>query len=114
MVRSAALGLSLLLAGAAACHPRPRVSGRDEVHSALGASLDRYLSALTPFGFSGSALVAKDGEILLDKGYGLADRAKNRPYTAGTIFDRDPRQRLARRPPGDLRPPDVRKRDEDR
>jgi len=62
-------------------------SGRDEVHGPLGEALDRYLSQLEVFGFSGSALVAKDGQVVLNKGYGLADRAARRPYTSSTIFD---------------------------
>jgi CubicO group peptidase (beta-lactamase class C family) len=86
-VRNSVLLVALLAGGAVGCHHRPAVSGRDEVHGALGASLDRYLSALAGFGFSGSALVAKDGEVLLNKGYGWADRAHHKPYTAGTIFD---------------------------
>jgi CubicO group peptidase (beta-lactamase class C family) len=37
--------------------------------------------------FSGSVLVAERGEILLEKGYGLADRAQGRANVAGTLFD---------------------------
>jgi CubicO group peptidase (beta-lactamase class C family) len=53
----------------------------------VGAELDRYLSRLAAYGYSGSALVAKGGRVLLHKGYGLADRARGRPYTAETLFD---------------------------
>jgi CubicO group peptidase (beta-lactamase class C family) len=53
----------------------------------VGAELDRYLSRLAAYGYSGSALVAKGGRVLLHKGYGLADRAQGRPYTADTVFD---------------------------
>jgi len=84
----------LLFSGTAACGQQKSVpaaavtiSGRDEVHGPLGEALDRYLSQLEVFGFSGSALVAKDGQVVLNKGYGLADRAAKRPYTASTIFD---------------------------
>jgi CubicO group peptidase (beta-lactamase class C family) len=52
-----------------------------------GAELDRYLSRLAAYGYSGSALVARGGRVLLHKGYGLADRARSRPYTAETLFD---------------------------
>jgi CubicO group peptidase (beta-lactamase class C family) len=89
-----ALGLILcLFSGTAACgQQKPpaavaALSGHDEVNGPLGTALDRYLSQLETFGFSGSALVAKDGKIVLNKGYGLADRAKNQPYTSNTIFD---------------------------
>ena len=36
----------------------------------LERKVDEYLSRLEPFGFSGGVLVAKDGEIVLEKGYG--------------------------------------------
>jgi len=53
----------------------------------VGAELDRYLSRLAAYGYSGSALVARGGRVLLHKGYGLADRARGVPYTAETLFD---------------------------
>jgi CubicO group peptidase (beta-lactamase class C family) len=51
------------------------------------AELDRFLSRLAAYGYSGSVLVAKGGHILLHEGYGLADRAARRPYTPETLFD---------------------------
>lgn len=56
------------------------------VHGELGHRLDEYLSRITPFGFAGAALLAKDGEIVLNKGYGLANRADKVPNTAQTVF----------------------------
>lgn len=52
------------------------------VAAELGAKLDRYL---TESGFQGSVLVAKDGEVVLMKGYGLADREKAEPYATDTL-----------------------------
>ncbi|HEV7515825.1 MAG TPA: serine hydrolase domain-containing protein [Thermoanaerobaculia bacterium] len=78
--------LVLLLAAAAACRPAGAGS-RGEVHGPLGESLDRFFSRLEAFGFSGSALVAQGGRVVLDKGYGLAGREHGRPYTARTMFD---------------------------
>jgi CubicO group peptidase (beta-lactamase class C family) len=57
------------------------------VKGPLGMSLDRLLTALEGYGYSGSALVAQHGEVILDKGYGLADRGRNLPFTADTLFD---------------------------
>ena len=57
------------------------------VKGPLGASLDSYLSDLTHFGYSGSVLVAQHGEVILNKGYGLADRARGTPFTSDTVFD---------------------------
>jgi len=52
----------------------------------LRAKIDEYLSRAAKTGFSGALLVAKGGEIILSKGYGLANRGKNIPVTSQTIF----------------------------
>lgn len=52
----------------------------------LGAKLDGQMRQLTDKGFSGVLLVAKDGQIVLEKGYGLANRENKTPYTAETVF----------------------------
>lgn len=49
--------------------------------------LDDLFSRLADHGFSGSVLVARHGEILLRKGYGLADRKAGTPVTPETAFD---------------------------
>jgi CubicO group peptidase (beta-lactamase class C family) len=51
------------------------------------AAVDQYLQRMAAFGFSGAILVMQDGKILLEKGYGLADRARNVPVTPDTLFD---------------------------
>src|SRR5215203_4845853 len=53
----------------------------------LGATLDEYLRRATANGFSGAILVAKDGKMVLRKGYGWADKNNKIPITAETIFD---------------------------
>jgi CubicO group peptidase (beta-lactamase class C family) len=63
--------------------PDPRSGFADKV--------EQYMERLEAWGFSGVLLVAKNDEVLLRKGYGLADRATNRrvavdtPYTVGSI-----------------------------
>jgi CubicO group peptidase (beta-lactamase class C family) len=53
----------------------------------IAADIDRQLSQMTERGeFSGSVLIARDGKILLSKGYGLADRENNIPNTPQTQF----------------------------
>ncbi len=52
----------------------------------LGTKLDTYLTRITPFGFSGALLAAKDSEVILNKGYGMAVRSKGIPNTAQTVF----------------------------
>ncbi|MDX1546381.1 MAG: serine hydrolase, partial [Rhodothermales bacterium] len=60
----------------------------EHVAGELGRRLDAYLRAQSEAsGFAGSVRVVKDGAMVLDKGYGLADRAQNLPNTATTVFD---------------------------
>ena len=56
------------------------------VRGVPGSKLDNYLTRITPFGFSGALLVAKNGEIILNKGYGAAIRSSETPNDANTIF----------------------------
>ncbi len=56
-----------------------------EVKSEIGKNIDRYLSGMEALGFSGAIIVSEGDEVLLYKGYGLADRETRRPYTSNTI-----------------------------
>jgi CubicO group peptidase (beta-lactamase class C family) len=56
------------------------------VEGELGARLDHYLTQITPFGFSGAVLVASDGEVVLNKGYGMAVKSQGTPNTSQTVF----------------------------
>jgi CubicO group peptidase (beta-lactamase class C family) len=58
----------------------------ETVQGATGATLDDYLKRVEAFGFSGALIVEKDGKIILSKGYGWADRAKNVKNTTDTPF----------------------------
>ncbi|HEX8691898.1 MAG TPA: serine hydrolase [Longimicrobium sp.] len=53
---------------------------------AVGARLDSVLTRYADYGFSGVVLVARGDRVLLEKGYGLADRERGIPMTAGTRF----------------------------
>ncbi len=87
------VAIGLLLA---ACAPAPTAVPPTAVPAAvptvtpvadLGQALDAQLAGLAEQGyFSGSVLVARGGEVLLSKGYGLADREKNLPNTDQTKF----------------------------
>lgn len=59
----------------------------DVVKGRLGKELDAFLTRLSREGYSGAALVARDGEIVLRKGYGLADRERKVANTAATHFN---------------------------
>jgi len=74
----AVVGATLLLG---ACTPAEKSPIR------LTDKIDEFLLQQTERGlFSGSVLVAKEGEILLEKGYGFADREKRVPNTPTTQF----------------------------
>lgn len=66
--------------------PNPSAA-RLVIRDDLAAKLDQYLTRMTPFGFSGSVLVAKDDRILSNQAYGMADRANKIPNTIDTLFD---------------------------
>jgi CubicO group peptidase (beta-lactamase class C family) len=53
----------------------------------LRRALSAYLERVQHYGLSGAVLVAKDGEVLVHGGYGLADREGNVSATAETVFD---------------------------
>ena len=55
------------------------------VSDELGGKLDEYLSRLAGVGFSGAVLVARGGDVVLAKGYGMADREQGIPYTTETV-----------------------------
>lgn len=59
--------------------------GAQVVRGEIAARVDTYLTRLVPYGFSGAVLVAKDGQVILEKGYGLADRENKVPYTADMV-----------------------------
>ncbi len=49
-------------------------------------TLEKRLQEEAAAGFSGSVLVVRDGKIVLQQGYGWADRERGRPITTETIF----------------------------
>ena len=56
------------------------------VEGDLGRRLDEYLTRIVPFGFSGAVLVARDGKVILNKGYGPAIRSEEIANTSETVF----------------------------
>ena len=52
-----------------------------------GARIDTALTRLEVFGYSGAVLVSKDGEVILRKAYGWADRPHGRRNTTETAFE---------------------------
>lgn len=58
----------------------------DVVHGDLGAALDRAVGLATYGQFRGCVLVARDGEVILAKGYGVADQSGD-PITADSLLE---------------------------
>ena len=56
------------------------------VSGVLGEQLDDLMTSFSKEGYSGAVLVARDGEIILRKGYGLADRERRIQNTPSTLF----------------------------
>ncbi len=52
-----------------------------------GPQVDRFLTRMSGFGYSGNVLLVAKGSVELRKGYGLANRERSAVYDAGTIFD---------------------------
>lgn len=83
--RLARLGgtIALGLAGLGATRPHRSAP----VLKNVAREIDGYLSRLEGFGFSGAMVVAKDGKVLLQKGYGLANRNPAAQFGTSTIVD---------------------------
>ena len=78
------------LAASLAAFPPPPVAAAPEkvvVRGDLGRRIDDYMTHLEGYGFAGALLVAKDGQVVLAKGYGLADRERRIRVTPDTVFD---------------------------
>ena len=56
------------------------------VRGDVGAALDTYLTESVSPDFSGVVLAVQDGEVVLRKGYGMADRAAGVANTPETVF----------------------------
>jgi CubicO group peptidase (beta-lactamase class C family) len=57
------------------------------VKGKLGGELDELMLGFQREGYSGAVLVAHDGDIILHKGYGLANRERNIQNTPATLFN---------------------------
>lgn len=55
------------------------------VSGAAATRVDNYLSRLVPHGFSGAVLIAKDGQVVLKRAYGLANRETKLPYAVDMV-----------------------------
>jgi CubicO group peptidase (beta-lactamase class C family) len=80
------LALTMTIAASAGAQ-QPGPLPIDQDPREVARRLDEHMSRLVPFGYSGSLLVARDGQVVLANGYGRADRENGVPVTAETVFD---------------------------
>jgi CubicO group peptidase (beta-lactamase class C family) len=78
--RLSALGAAVaaVIAASAPVLPSSAIAPAD----AAARRVDDYLTRLVPHGLSGAVLVARNGQVVLKKGYGLANRATGLAYSA--------------------------------
>jgi CubicO group peptidase (beta-lactamase class C family) len=79
--------LALLATALAAGCVRPATSPPVPARSALGARIDTILSRYAMYGMSGSVAVEENGRVILEHGYGFADRDRRIAATASTTYD---------------------------
>ena len=77
--------LALLIA--LGCVASASAQNRPVVNGETGRALDEYLSRLERFGFNGGALAVRGKDVLLEKSYGLADRARAIPLTTESVYN---------------------------
>lgn len=80
------VSFSIFIVLTAVNSPGKTPESKDIVDGESAKKLDLYLTRITPFGFSGALLVAKDGRVILNKGYAMAIRSKKVPNTSETVF----------------------------
>ena len=49
-------------------------------------ALDRWLESQIRTGFRGQVLLERDGQVMLDRAYGVADEASSVPATTETLY----------------------------
>jgi len=61
--------------------------GKEEMQPALSGKLERYLAEISDSGNAFSALVAVNGSVIFQKGFGWIDSQKTKPASEKTIFN---------------------------
>lgn len=63
------------------------IAQNEDSPSALYAKIDSYLEAGTENGFTGAVAVVKNGEVVINKGYGFANKTTQILNNPNTVFD---------------------------
>ena len=90
MIRPAAFAFAALTAYAAAQEPASAPASRPasapssaEIRARLDAVMEKFVAK----GFTGTVLVVRGNETLLERGYGFADRQRKIPCAPDTVYD---------------------------
>ena len=75
------------LATAAACLLVALTGYARDEQTELQDALERYLESCSALGWSGVAYVERGGEVLLNRGFGFADRKRKREHQPETLFE---------------------------
>jgi len=81
-IRLVFLTIALVILGTLTSNSQEKLNPKDTF-----TKIDNYLNSSVTNGYSASVLVAKDGEILLSKGYGWANRSKKILNKPSTVFN---------------------------
>ena len=90
MLRLVVCVLLLALLLAPTIRPVPLTNASPQgpvVNNRIGAKLDEALMRYESYGLSGTFLISRDGQIVLHKGYGSADRGRGVRNTPATLFE---------------------------
>lgn len=69
----------LVTSGQSALRPHEVLTGAE------AKRVDDYLSRLVPYGLSGAVLIAKDGQVVMKRAYGMANRETSLPYDVDMV-----------------------------
>ena len=81
------IGSMLSIAASITSSAQTTVAPDGTVRGDLASRVDSHLTRAERFGFAGVVIVAKNGEVVLHKGYGLANRETGERVTGSTVFD---------------------------
>ena len=76
------LTIAIIIVGTLISNAQEKLNPKDTF-----TKIDNYLSNGTSNGFSGAILVSKEGELIINKGYGVANKNINTFNNPNTIFD---------------------------
>ena len=76
---------ALILAGASSFPALAALRPGEVVAGAAATRVDEYLGRLVPYGFSGAVLIAKDGQVVLKRAYGMANKETGLAYAVDMV-----------------------------